>query len=511
MPVCPKPYFRPGPFLWVLLFLSTGIGLTEYFRSPVVALGALTTGFFLYILSLFFRPAVGKRTVAALRFAPIGLLLVAAGAFSTQLTRERLTATSRYKLSSSDTFRVIGNPEPREGKLRMQVQLTGGSSPSYILYIRHEGEYEPVARGDMLKLRNFYARSAEEWEQKAPAMGRYMAGKGLSGSLHAKTGDVEILLTAKGPFSLRQKALDLSDRLAATLYELSPSLLSDSQCAMLEAMCLGREGEAPDVRRKFVAAGVAHILAVSGFHVGIVLAALGFLMRILPIPQRWRRAEWLLPLAGGWIYAFVCGLGAPVVRAMLMATLYIVGKCSGRPTDGLNIWAAAACITLVIDPLSFYDVGFVLSYAAVASILIFFRPLASLLPDVRQPLLRLCRDAMALCLAAQAFTLPLAAHYFGHVGIIFLWVNLPLTLLVVFLIPLSLIYMVLAAVGLPLMLLSRVVGICADGVERLVTAAAAVSPSMEYAWQPSMPVVLCIMAVLLAVGILWRANRRRYE
>ena len=162
MPVCPKPYFRPGPFLWVLLFLSTGIGLTEYFRSPVVALGALTTGFFLYILSLFFRPAVGKRTVAALRFAPIGLLLVAAGAFSTQLTRERLTATSRYKLSSSDSFRVIGNPEPREGKLRMQVQLTGGSSPSYILYIRHEGEYEPVARGDMLKLRKFYARSAEE-------------------------------------------------------------------------------------------------------------------------------------------------------------------------------------------------------------------------------------------------------------------------------------------------------------------------------------------------------------
>ncbi|MGP1380495.1 MAG: hypothetical protein ACTTK4_07050 [Porphyromonas gingivalis] len=89
-----------------MLFLSTGIGLTEYFRSPVVALGALTTGFFLYILSLFFRPAVEKRTVAALRFAPIGLLLVATGAFSTQLTRERLTATSRYKLSSSDTFRV---------------------------------------------------------------------------------------------------------------------------------------------------------------------------------------------------------------------------------------------------------------------------------------------------------------------------------------------------------------------------------------------------------------------
>ena len=112
---------------------------------------------------------------------------------------------------------------------------------------------------------------------------------------------------------------------------------------------------------------------------------------------------------------------------------------------------------------------------------------------------------------SQAFTLPLAAHYFGHVGIIFLWVNLPLTLLVVFLIPLSLIYMVLAAVGLPLMLLSRVVGICADGVERLVTAAAAVSPSVEYGWQPSMSVVLCIMAVLLAVGILWRANRRRYE
>ena len=71
--------------------------------------------------------------------------------------------------------------------------------------------------------------------------------------------------------------------------------------------------------------------------------------------------------------------------------------------------------------------------------------------------------------------------------------------------------MVLAAVGFPLVLLSRVVGICADGVERLVTAAAAVSPNVEYAWQPSLPVALCIMAVLLAAGILWRANRRQYE
>ena len=511
MPVCPKLHFRHRPSLWALLFGAIGVALTECFRSPVVALGALTAGFFLYILSFFFRPAAGKRTATTLCFAPIALLLVAVGAFSTQLTRERLAASSEHKLSSSDTFTVIGNPEQREGKLRMPVQLSGASSPAYILYIRNERKGQPIVRGDILKPRKFYAQSTEEWERKAPAMGRYLAGKGLSGTLHAQAGDIEILPIAKRPFSLRQKALDLSDRLAATLYELSPALLSDSQRTILEAMCLGREGEAPDVRHKFVAAGVAHILAVSGFHVGIVLAAIGLLMRILPIPLRWRWAGWLLPLAGGWTYAFVCGLGAPVVRAMLMATLYIIGKCLGRPTDGLNIWAVAACITLLVDPLSFYDIGFVLSYAAVASILIFFKPLVALLPDVRQPILRLCRDAIALCLAAQVFTLPLAAHYFGHVGIIFLWANLPLTLLAFLLIPLGLLYMVLAAVGLPLGLLFRVVGIGVEGVERLVTAAAAVSPNVEYAWQPTMPVVLCIMAVSVVAGILWRANRRQYE
>lgn len=505
-------HIRRRPFLSPLFFLVVGIALATYLRTPTVVLVALTAGVLLLPASFLFGRIIGPRGIYLLRRGWIASLLIGTGALSSQLSLERMTASAPENLPMGTSFYVESNPEWRGDKLRMLVRpVTGDTSPSYLLYIRGHERKEAIRRGQVLGINRMYTRSIAQWEKQAPAMGRYLAGRGISGTLHTSRQAITLQpITGERPFSLRKTAMDVSDWLAATLQTLSPAL-SDSQRSMLETMCLGRYGDDPALRKAFTAAGVAHILAVSGFHVVIILSAIGLLFRALPIPQRWKRAEWLLLLIGGWSYAFVCGLGAPVIRSMVMVTLYIIGKLLGRPADGLNIWAAAAFMTLVTNPFVYYDLGFLLSYAAVASILIFFHPIIGLVPNVRQPVLRLCRDSIGVCLSAQAFTLPLVAHFFGRIGLVFLWVNLPLTLIVSILIPATLLYMIVAALGWSVGILGSLVTLCAQWTEELVTAAAYVAPSFERTWQPSLPVTAAIIVGMVMAGILWRASLRRYE
>lgn len=505
-----KWHFRHRPFLWALLFLSVGISLTEYFRTPVVAIYLLWTGVLLFPLSFLLRRIIGSPWPIVLRGANIAILLMAVGAVSTQLTRNNLTNIPQDLTEKSDLL-VIGNPEKRQDKVRMKVQLHSDKRTlSYLLYIKGTEGDLPIQRGDRLQIRHAYIRTTAEWEEAAPSMGRYLASKGLYGTIHTTPPRIIIQSKEKQRFSIKQYALDLSDKLAHTLKNLTPDL-PPSQRSMIETMCLGRYGYDTDMRERFTAAGVVHILAVSGFHVGIILGTIALLFRFLPIPQRWKRSEWIFMLVGGWGYAFICGLGTPVIRAMLMATLFILGKILHRPTDGLNIWATAAFITLLINPLSFYDIGFLLSYTAVFSILIFFRPLLLLLPDVRQPILNLCYRIICLCVAAQVFTLPLVAHYFGQVEFISLWINLPITLIVSVLIPIVLLYMLAASWGISISILGHGITFLAEKTDALVRQAALIAPHATYDWQPSMPAVLCLISVLLVAGILWRANLRQSE
>lgn len=193
--------------------------------------------------------------------------------------------------------------------------------------------------------------------------------------------------------------------------------------ALLGAMLLGeRAGLGKPVRQRLRDAGLLHLVAISGLHVGILALLLhGLLAR----QGRLGRARPLLLLPALAIFCAVVGPRPSVVRAGLAAALFAVGRAGGRDGDGLNTLALLAALLVVARPEVVHDAGYQLSFAATAGILALASRLAPSLP-VPGP----AGAGIAVSAAAYLAAAPLAAGLFGHLAPVGLATNLvavPLT------------------------------------------------------------------------------------
>ena len=135
-------------------------------------------------------------------------------------------------------------------------------------------------------------------------------------------------------------------------------------------MLLGsRNRIAREDREAFSRLGIAHILSVSGFHVGVLVAALLAIFRLLRLPQRIR-----LILYGGilLLYSGLCGFNQPVIRASLLVLLGLEGKILQRPRNGLHLLSAAFMLQLILSPAQLTGLSFQLSFGAMLGLVLIF-------------------------------------------------------------------------------------------------------------------------------------------
>jgi competence protein ComEC len=200
--------------------------------------------------------------------------------------------------------------------------------------------------------------------------------------------------SARRPVELREaarRALDASG--------------SSAGAGILKGLLLGDRRAVPaHARQALEASGTAHLMAVSGLHVGGLCAAIVGLVllvgRAIPVAYPERAAAALaLPAA----LAFVALAQFPVsaCRAGLMMAAALVGYAGGRALDGLNLLGLAALVVLLHDPTAATEVGFQLSFGAVAALLLCARA-------GRGPVAML----VAACVASAA-TAPIQAWHFG--------------------------------------------------------------------------------------------------
>jgi len=194
--------------------------------------------------------------------------------------------------------------------------------------------------------------------------------------------------------------------------------LPPREAGLAQALLLGLRGNLdPEMRRDFRASGTAHLLAVSGLHVGMVLAGGLALARWMAGGYRWGL---LLPLAGVWAYALLAGLGAPVVRAGGMASAFLLARLLGRERTPLHALALAVLAMVALRPSYLLSPSFQMSVSAVAGILLLAEPLSRALrlrpPEGAQGwgarLRRAVGGGMAVSLSAGLAVAPLVALYF---------------------------------------------------------------------------------------------------
>jgi len=210
---------------------------------------------------------------------------------------------------------------------------------------------------------------------------------------------------------------------------------------IIQAMVLGEQREIPkDVREKFNRTGTSHIIAISGFNVGIIALLSIYLIRLMmkSFPYLLLRFNVIkvstlgacLPIM---IYAFIAGMGISVVRAAIMIVTFMVAIFLGRERDLYNTLALAAFIILIVFPHSLFDISFQLSFTAVAAILFITPRLALLIPKGKheergisfsEKVFKGILLFIMASLAAILGTAPIVAFYFNMVSSIALVANI---------------------------------------------------------------------------------------
>lgn len=327
------------------------------------------------------------------------------------------------------------HPTARSMKVRAAVETYHDSTGWHttrgdiMLFLQPCQATTPLAYGQRLWVRTRPQRPNGEQNPYQFDYRRYLRHKGILWQCYVDSTAWHRCPQADGGWSLIAWSKALQRSMVARLQATS---LTPSQKGLAEALLLGwRDDLAEETVTQFRDVGIAHLLCVSGLHVGIVAWLAGWLLLPLGWRPRGRAVRGVFQIAIVWLFVMITGMAPSTLRAGAMFSLLIVGGLVSLRGLGMNNLCTSAVILLLAQPGMLFDVGFQLSYAAVASILLLNPPLQGLIqfPENRKCLWWLPRKIWLLaCLstAAQLGTLPLVLYYFHKFSTWFLIANLTL-------------------------------------------------------------------------------------
>ncbi len=415
-----------APFLWLSGALALGMLLPENWSDPLQWAGVAALSL-LVPLSLVSAPG----RVWRLRHLPTACVLTVTLALGSWLMKgqQQDSPALDAPLPVTATVRLLAPPRPTARSVRCQVEIlscntSGWRAKKMLLFLPSGQESEHLSAGEVLDvevqlspIRNL----GDDFDYAA-----YMRRRGYLAQAYASRGNWRRSAFQAG-FSITVASERSRQRL---LQRYRRAGLEAEPLALVAALTLGEKSLLDSqLKQRFASVGVAHVLAVSGMHVGIVCGLLGLLLRPLGRRRRSEILRQLLLTALLWAYACLTGLSASVVRAVLMFSVMALGRCLQRRATSWNALGFAAFVMLAVRPFFLYDAGFQLSFAAVASILClqpYFRQQLGgetdglsqesvamwALPGTSTSIANYFKDLVSVSMAAQIGTAPLSVWYF---------------------------------------------------------------------------------------------------
>ena len=207
--------------------------------------------------------------------------------------------------------------------------------------------------------------------------------------------------------------------------KLKENKFGKDELSIIQALLLGQRSDiSEETYANYQKAGAVHILAVSGLHIGILLALIQFLLRPIKYLPHGRKMILLFSVLFLWGFAFLAGLSASIIRATTMFTFVAFALYLNRPSNSFNILALSVMfILLFINPNLLFQVGFQMSYAAVFAILWIY-PLLEKLWFPKNKIVRYFWQLFCVSIAAQLGVLPISLYYFHQFPGLFFISNL---------------------------------------------------------------------------------------
>ena len=308
----------------------------------------------------------------------------------------------------------------------------------------------------------------------------------------------------------RSKTYFLEQR-TQLLDRLSESGVDGSVYAVVAAMSLGDKSQlTKELKDTYAVSGASHILALSGLHLGIIYTLLSLLLS----HRRWQVVSQVVIIVCIWLFVFLVGMSASVVRSAVMFTIYALLSLGHRDRMSVNTLAFAAIVMLLFNPMSLFDIGFQLSFMAVLAILLFY----PLFENVwSQPFLfnhRIFRwlwMMLTVSCAAQIGVAPLVAYYFGRFSNYFLLANLVVVPAATLILYLSLLVLLIPSFAYLLIYIVEALNRLLTGIATLPGASIeGLHPTLLQVWMMYVIIgaVYCLLIRKTSPTRGWSASRR---
>ncbi|MCK7590276.1 competence protein ComEC family protein [Subsaxibacter sp. CAU 1640] len=228
--------------------------------------------------------------------------------------------------------------------------------------------------------------------------------------------------------------------------KLTENNFKKDELAIIESLLLGKRKDiSPDRYNNYVNAGVIHILAVSGLHVGIIMYILFWIFAPIGWLKNGNYFKMALVVILLWCFAIIAGLSPSVTRAVTMFTFVAIARNLKKPTNIFNTLASSMFILLLFKPMFLFEVGFQLSYAAVLSIVI-IQPLIQKLWTPKNKALKYLWTLICVTTAAQIGVAPISLFYFHQFPGLFFISNLVILPFLGFVLAFGIVVIILALI-----------------------------------------------------------------
>ena len=380
-----------------------------------------------FIISIVLLP-LKRYKWRGLQFLILFLGFVFAGFFTTNFRlSSRLSQNQGYEMKENMDWvvRIVDFPMERGKSMKTKVEILQTASGMkmqghVLLYVQKSKESLNLKYGDVLLVHTKMEHILPSKKPDAFDNQKYMRRKGIFYTAYVQSAGWQKIENRK-PNVLKAFSRNVQCRMSNNFAE---SGMPGQEYDIIRAILLGDDDTMePELKAAYAAAGVSHILCVSGMHVGIIFMIMDFLLKPLDLFRSTRLVKSISLLLVIWLYAHITGLSPSVTRSATMFTFVTMGSLLQRNTNVFHSLLSSLFILLVINPLLLFEVGFQLSYLAVFGIVL-FQPIIAGIYEPKTKIVRYFWELLSVSIAAQLGTFPISVYYFGQFPNYFILSNL---------------------------------------------------------------------------------------
>ncbi|MBK9099713.1 MAG: DNA internalization-related competence protein ComEC/Rec2 [bacterium] len=419
------------PVIKLTILFIIGILSERLLHIDVIIIGII---FFLLLFSILFRNRFSNlKSYSYLTFLLVSFLILSTGNF---IARENTITfnSSIEKIDKVKNTTAVGEIDKidliRKNELLFYVDVDSLYSEEFLIKdefkilckVKVDNEaltelYKELKPGQIIKINGYYYKGRQKRNPGEFDYDAYLKSKEILGIIFIS--DINSIVIVDNRALFFSNAIH---QLRKSIDEQIKKYHSPETAALLRGLLLADRGDIKyQTKNQFINAGVVHVLAVSGLHVGYIVLIFLFLFGRLNFKLRS-----ILTIFGLICFMFLTGIPPSVFRATVMAVVIIIAFLSNRSTNLFNSISIAALIILVINPNEIYNPGFQLSFAAVLAIGIILPYINQMIDgwNIQNKIIKNILLFFGVSISAQIGTLPFTLLYFNKYSIVGIIANL---------------------------------------------------------------------------------------